>query len=329
MQIERLSSRKKADKLIRKVEKMLSGPLDIFGENLTYFTTTQNLSYLNQYVKESMDSACVVLGSGDNVFQLLSMGITDITAVDNNELQSLVYALKKAAIKTIDLSCYEDFILDSSTDKYLSYDIYKEVRYGFEESEKTEQLFWDEVLKNHHKSELMYQFVKCGLESVSLDAVRKSMSYTKKKSHYRTVRDNLKKATLSIQTGDMIDFLEKTDKVFDLVDITNILIFVYQELDCNDSLFSERLKTIKKAYEGNLSKDGIFVLDYIFNTRKDEFENGTFNPATRIGEILGKIRNQVLKVFPNVFPDEIEALIERAYFVDKNNTTDTILYLKN
>ena len=124
MQKERLSNAKKAEKLVRKVEKMLNAPLDIFDKDLTYFTTTQNLSYLNQFVNEDVKSACVVLGAGDPVFQLLSMGVTDITAIDKNELQLMVFALKKAAIKVLSLREYEDFILDSSNIHFLDYDVY-------------------------------------------------------------------------------------------------------------------------------------------------------------------------------------------------------------
>ena len=133
------------------------------------------------------------------------------------------------------------------------------VKYGFDESEKTEQIFWKEILKNHVKQELMYQFVKCGLESVSLDAVRKSMTYTKKKAQYRSLKENLEKAKIQVYNEDMIDFLESTDKVFDLIDITNILIFVFQDIDCNEILFNERLKAIKKAFDKNVGTYGRFA----------------------------------------------------------------------
>ena len=271
MQKERFSDRRKADKIIRKVEKVLNAPLDS-GKDLTYFTTTQNLSYFNMFAKEGMKSACVVVGAGDTVFQLLSMGITDITAVDKNELQTLVFALKKAAIKALSLSEYEYFILDSSSIHFLDYDVYDfGVRYGFDESEKVEQIFWREILKNHSKHDLLLHFSKFGLESVSLDAVHKSMAYTKRKAQYNAVRKNLEKATLTIRTGDMINFLEKTNKVFDFIDITNILASVFQDLGCDEMLYNERLKIMKKVYEKNLSKDGTFVLDYIFNTKKEDF----------------------------------------------------------
>lgn len=59
-----------------------------------------------------MNDAFVVLGGVDPIFQLLLNDVCNITAADNNEMQKLVFLLKKAAIKTLNLLDYEKFLID-------------------------------------------------------------------------------------------------------------------------------------------------------------------------------------------------------------------------
>ena len=78
-----------------------------------------------------MNDAFVVLGGVDPIFQLLLNDVCNITAADNNEMQKLVFLLKKAAIKTLNLSDYEKFLIDREGIYFLSNDIFKYVADGF------------------------------------------------------------------------------------------------------------------------------------------------------------------------------------------------------
>lgn len=64
-----------------------------------YLNTTQNQEYMRRLIRENMNDAFVVLGGGDPIFQLLLNDVCNITAVDNNEMQKLVFLLKKQQSK--------------------------------------------------------------------------------------------------------------------------------------------------------------------------------------------------------------------------------------
>lgn len=254
-----------------------------------YITTTQNQRYLTKAVPANAKKACVILGAGDTLFQLLSQGVTDITALDRNELQILMYYLRMASIKTLEANEFESFVLDINHDNFLSSEIFSKVIAGFEENQILERNFWKTFLDVNPKEDLIKYYIKGGLEQSDLYRIRYCLPYLKKKSLYYGIREKVKNAKINIQFSDALEYLNENDEEkFDYIDITNILLLMFQ-LECNSDQneFVKVAERLRKIYDVNLKTGGTFVLDYMFGMdakelfskeeikfEEKEFENG-------------------------------------------------------
>ena len=79
-----------------------------------YLLTTRNQRYLDTTLPNGADSAFTILSAGDTIFELVSRGVNHIVTVDVNDLQPLVFKLRKAAIMTLKPSQFEQFLIDSN-----------------------------------------------------------------------------------------------------------------------------------------------------------------------------------------------------------------------
>lgn len=236
-----------------------------------YLITTQNQGYLDMFMNEMVKSACVILGSGDTLFELLLKDIPNITAIDANDLQVLFFKLKLAALKTLSAKDFERFIIDPNSNKFMSPTVFKTVKEALRDD--VAALFaWEKILEINDTNELKEFFFKSIEEDVY--KIRMYLSYLRKKPSFYELRDHAEKANISVITGDAIEYLLKhPEKQFKYIDITNILLFVYQ-LRCRNKpeKFKEVIRELKTIYDQNLIKGGTFVLDYMFGTDVTNFD---------------------------------------------------------
>lgn len=230
-------------------------------DNKPYLNSNVSWPGFDQFDLSKVNKAFTILSSGETVIQLLKNDILDIKAVDNNPLQKPVFALRKAAFKTLSPNEFESFMLYPDGYQYLSKDIYNYIKDAFDEDEDTEKRFWEYILSSTDEVDRRVMF-KGGIENIEIDKVRANLSYLKKKKDYYKIRENLEKANISIEINDALDSLEKDEK-YDYIDISNILIFYNQLLKSKD--MRKIYDRLRKIYENNLNDNEIFILDYLYS----------------------------------------------------------------
>lgn len=228
-----------------------------------FLFTTQNQHYLERTLPNSVDNAFVILGTGDTLFELVARDIKNITALENNDLQMLVFNLRLAAFKTLSAIDYERFLLDSGSHKFLSYDVFKTVKEALDDEANINT--WDILLSRNPKEDLMYHLFK--VIDYDLKANKSLITYLRSKKGYYDVREKIEKASINIVFGDALEYLEKHPEIkYDYIDITNILLFIFQVLcNSNPNQFVMVVNRLKKILEANLNPNGVMVLDYWFN----------------------------------------------------------------
>lgn len=228
-----------------------------------FLFTTQNQHYLEKTLPKEVNNAFVILGTGDTLFELVARDIKSITALENNDLQMLVFKLRLAAFKTLSAIDYERFLLDSGSHKFLSYDVFKTVKEALDDEADINT--WDILLSRNPKEDLMYHLFK--VIDYDLNANKSLITYLRSKKGYYAVREKLEKASINIVFGDALEYLEKNPEIkYDYIDITNILLFIFQILcNSNPNQFAMVVNRLKKIFEANLNPNGVMVLDYWFN----------------------------------------------------------------
>lgn len=290
-------------------------------EKKPYLNTTQNHQYIRDFVKSDMENVHTILGAGDTVFQLLFNDIKNITATDITELQVLVFKLKCAAFRTLKASEYEDFLLCMDGVRFLSKDVFSYVCDGFLADEEIYIRLWEIILNYIPKDELRIDFFKGGVETRPIDVARNSLEFIKNDSSFYKVRDNLDKAKINVKIGDAIENIIDSNEKYNLIDITNILLFEYQK--CSKEEWQRCLDNLIKIYNNNLADSGIMILDYMFgvDSRKMTGEDSQNNG---IEEKYYDIKKSLDSSF-NIEFDYVRAIPD-VFSTDGKN--DTVVYVK-
>lgn len=239
-------------------------------DDKAFLTSTQNLSYLSRAIPEECQSAFVILGGGDNVFELLARGIRDITAADINPTQSLIYALKEASILSLGRSDYESFSLKSNGKGFLNPGVFKKVQSRF--IDERYQNVWTWLLKVNPLSDIKRHLLK-RVENAegSYDRYRLGL-YHLTKDGYLTLKNNMPLSSDGIIIGDAFAFLaEHPEKKYDYIDLTNI-VSVFSAID-DQTVLNERLAFLQSIWENNLNEGGTMTFDYQFGANGINYDD--------------------------------------------------------
>jgi hypothetical protein len=289
-----------------------------------YLLTTRNQRYLDTTLPNGADSAFTILSAGDTIFELVSRGVNHIVTVDVNDLQPLVFKLRKAAIMTLKPSQFEQFLIDSKGYRFMARDVYKDVREAFDKSDEPTINFWDNIIDINPQDDLrQYLFKGIGGD---ISKTRMCLPFLRNKPGYYDLRTKLEKADIQIHIQDALEYLKQNPtQQFDYIDITNILLFIYQ-LQCEDKpeKYNEVLKTLRTIYDTNLNNGGVFVIDYLFGVGLSDLENITMEePEKRKVQEIYKITLEKLRELFELESCTVSKLIDG--FGPKQ---DTIIYTK-
>lgn len=257
---------------IKKAFKIINSPIPNYNE-LTYFFPTENLRYIKEVVPNEKDSAFTITGSSKSVFELINQGYKKIVTVDTNPFTKHLLMLNIAAFRCLSSKEYDKFLLNYEHDYFLSKDIFLSIKDGFNGDEESIN-FWDCILLNDKDDLLDYFFKPINSD---YQHIKYGLPFLKK---YYDIKDNIDKVQIEAYTEDALDYLINHPKQkFNYIDITNILLFVYQ-IKCKKDLnkFTKVLESLKEIYDMNLLAGGIFVFDYLFGTDiKAVLENKDLN----------------------------------------------------
>lgn len=289
-----------------------------------YLLTTRNQRYLDTTLPNGADSAFTILSAGDTVFELVSRGVNHIVTVDVNDLQPLVFKLRKAAIMTLKPSQFEQFLIDSKGYRFMAQDVYKDVREAFDKKDEPTINFWDNIIDINPQDDLrQYLFKGIGGD---ISKTRMCLPFLRNKPGYYDLRTKLEKADIKINIQDALEYLKQNPtQTFDYIDITNILLFIYQ-LQCEDKpeKYNEVLKQLRTIYDTNLNNGGVFVIDYLFAVGLQDLEQiSEENPDKRKVQEIYKITLEKLR---ELF--ELESLTASKLIEGFGSSQDTIIYTK-
>ena len=129
-----------------------------------------------------------------------------------------------------------------------------------------------------------------------------------------------------------MEYLTETTELFDFIDITNILMFVYQ-VQCKDDQgkFCELVKELRIIYDKNVKSGGTMVLDYMFSITPKELDaseskvtnNDIF--ALKTESMYKNIYRALKEEFDNL---ETLQISSSCTAVPLTGSTDTVLYVR-
>ena len=168
---------------------------------------------------------------------------------------------------------FENFLIDMESKDFLSEEILEKVEKGFMNDDGG-YVFWYDFLKFNEKEEMCEYFFKGGLNHADLYKCRYALPYLKRRGLYNRVQQNLANTDLQIVVKDAFEYFTDTNELFEFIDITNILMFVYQ-VQCKDDQvkFRELVKELRIIYNKNVKPGGTMVLDYMFSITPKELES--------------------------------------------------------
>lgn len=243
---------------IQNAFKLINSPFPDY-DKLTYFFPTENLKYIKEVEPNEKDSAFTITGSGKSILELTRQGYKKIVSVDINPFTKHILKLNIAAVKCLSSKEYNKFLLDYEHHYFLSKDIFSSIIDGFNGDEASIN-FWDCVLIND-KEDLLNYFFKPINSGYSY--IKYGLPFVK---DYYTLKDNMDKVQIEIHTEDALTYLKRhPEQKFNYLDITNILLYIYQiECENDPKKFMEVLESIKEIYDANLLDEGTFVFHYFF-----------------------------------------------------------------
>lgn len=230
-----------------------------------FISTTQNQQYLDETLGNNIDKAFIILSAGDTLFELISRGVKNITALEMNKYQILVYQLRLASLKALSLNEYKTFLLDANNKNFLSREIFNYIKSAFED--ETSLKVWNQLYHVNPTQDIKNRFVKTvNYRGGTLQSLEMGIPYIKNQSFYYRIREQLERTKIKIIKKEAIEYLiTHPDECFDYIDITNILLFYYQMQSLNDKeIFLQKLKQLRQIYQYNLNKGGVFTFDYQF-----------------------------------------------------------------
>lgn len=238
--------------------------------NRVYSYTNENIkSYLNNFDFNDKNSALSVLSSGDQVFNLIHNGITNIDTFDSNYLTEFYsLGIKKAMILKYD---YKDFL-----HKYLDlllgyYSIYKEsifIEKLLPYMDSRYAMFWNELVKfnydlqsnNSDKRLLISDIVT--KRFIMKDRIKLYNNYLFSNEDYEILKDNLLNSKINFSCLDILDISNKFNNKYDFILLSNIFDYLDSRFKFGWNYFC--LKEEINKMNSVLNNDGVILIHYLF-----------------------------------------------------------------
>ena len=290
--------------------------------NRVYSYTNENIkSYLNNFDFNDKNNALSVLSSGDQVFNLIHNGITNIDTFDSNYLTEFYsLGIKKAMILKYD---YKEFL-----HKYLDlllgyYSIYKEsifIEKLLPYMDNKYAMFWNDLVKfnydlqsnNSDKRLLISDIVT--KKFIIKDRIKLYNNYLSSNEDYEILKDNLLNSKINFSCLDILDISNKFNNKYDFILLSNIFDYLDSRFKLGWNYFYLK-EEINKMYP-MLNNDGVMLSHYLFKCiMEDNKVKGTLIAGSNVK--YNDLTNEELCYFD--------------FFDNKNysdNMKDAIMYVR-
>ena len=233
-----------------------------------YLFTNENVNYYLRILElENVNNALTVLSSGDQLFNLITKGINDIDTFDINQL-TYYYALgfKRAMILKYS---YQDFI-----------DIYKKmimksninlndlINSLLPYMDEDHKLFWQELIDYIYNVQKKFKnpinIIKLlSYFNVDNNIFLSNNNYLISEENYNTLRNKISNANITFTHTNAVCIDETLNKKYDLIILSNILDYFYQEYERVWDY--EDLLDYEKKLESISNNNALLILHYIFS----------------------------------------------------------------
>lgn len=297
-----------------------------------YWATTENLTYMNDLTKDKkLKSAFTILSGGDTVFELMSLSAEKIITTDTNPFSKYIYFLKKAAIKTLSIKEYMEYIFDPKSMNFLSKKIFDDkVVKGFTKDEEDYKEFWIKIFTYYNKKDLLKYFFRPIFRYTKAEDRKTTISYIHNKK-YESLRNQINDTDIKIYSLDAKNVLEAIDEEFDFIHFSNILLYIVQQYDIASNDFDSYVKDLKQIIEKRLRDNGIFVIDYMFksyNPKQYLKDNQSLTGfMATINEIYSIIYRTVNEYF-EVQAIQYKSIPSTMNSIEDNKIPDQVIYTK-
>lgn len=231
----------------------------------TYFITNENLHFFDGLDTNNINNALTVLGSGDQLFNLVYKGVNNIETFDKNKM-ALYFALgiKKTAIEVLN---YQQFL--SFFENINEPDNSSNLEYIISSSETRYRKFWESIVAVIKEYDL-------SLFCLCYGDIKKLNAYCKDEQSFLTTKQNLKEAKINFKHLLVQEIPDNYD-FFDFIYLSNIMDYYSNELTkvlSPNDINSLKLALINSIKKNNLSSKGQIYLYNMGNIIYNHFLNG-------------------------------------------------------
>lgn len=234
------------------------------------FSNESSVDYMKQLDITGKEILMSVLASGDQIFNFIARGITEIDSFDVNELAEYsTLGIKRALVSKYDYKAYLEVVKKLWHPKTTSEEINEIFISLFPYMDKKFRDFWRVIVDYHHKleknapEELKQNIIKTLFFSFSYSDLT-CINYMSNEEEYNKLRANINNANINFKQGNIITKNPYNNRKYDLVYLSNILDYAFNSW--GDTWDYGKLREFENRLFSIANKDALIILHYLFNT---------------------------------------------------------------
>ena len=252
------------DEAIEESIKMLYGYVPKQGYTRNYFYTTERIKSYLLASKKRNGKAISILGSGDQVLNMASLGINDFDVFDINYLTYFHFYLKRAFI--LNYGCNE--FLEFSQKNFYLYSIKNFAKY-LKILEpylpKDVFLYYQTLVNNLYSKSLICNGLLSLYRNNDIFYNPLNNMYANTFNRYEIAQDSLQDLKIRFHFLDARDLPEKLNDKYDLIILSNVVEYFGTE---KELLNYEQFLKYLNSYQKLLNEDGVLI-NYFYHLDKN------------------------------------------------------------
>ena len=254
-------------------KKIISGKLvpkdySYNDHSMIYKTTNEtisNESYFSYF--KNRDRVLSITSSGDQIINSILAGAKEIVGIDISRFPKYFFALKIAAIKSLDEEEFIRFILGNKNTEYsFSNELYLKIRKNLSDEVK---YFWDSIFSSFSTQQIEKSSF-FGNYSVSHSVMKKNNPYLQN-DNYEIIRKKIDSIDIELLDTNIFELKKNEFDNFDLIILTSLINYVAPIGSSEGKKAEEYRNFVKKL---PLNQDGVAL---VYNFAFDGFLYPYFN----------------------------------------------------
>lgn len=208
-------------------QRIVSGSDFNFGDKDFFHTTSAIYKISNERIQDyysyliGRDKVLSVIGSGDQILNLILEGTKEIDAFDISSFPKYFLYLKIAAVKALSKEEYIDFFYDANNRDEVYDDMYDRISFYLDD-EISE--FWDSLFNFFDWKEIYNSTLFSSEPYIASNAINQN-KFLQCDAAYETLRESLNNVVINMYVGDIFNLSCRIDGSYDLVYLSNIVYY--------------------------------------------------------------------------------------------------------